>query len=655
VCGIAGILTTNGDVVDRDRLAEMVAAIAHRGPDGRALHIDRAAGLAHARLSIIDIAGGRQPMSNEDGSIWIVFNGEIFNYIELREELTRRGHRFATQSDTEVILHLYEEYGSEAVRRMNGQWAFAIWDARRRSLFLSRDRMGVRPLFYTIADGRLLFASEIKALFVDPAVSRAIDPYALDNVFTFWVTLPPRTIFRDVRELPPGRSMLWCDGRVNEITHWQPAFDPSGDGEGSVDDSVAELERVLSTATRLRLRADVAVGALLSGGLDSSIVATLAGRAGASRPRTFSIAFDDPEFDESFHQRQVARALGTEHRELRCTHDDIVRAFPDVVWHAETPLLRTAPAPLFLLAQCVRAAGYNVVLTGEGADEVFGGYGIFKEAKLRRFWAKHPGSSRRASLLARAYPFLPALQRQPQAFREAFFHVTPDDATDPCFSHLPRWRLTSRTKVFFSDAVRASVAGYDSIGDLASRLPQEFARWDDLARAQYLEMVHLLPGYILSSQGDRVAMAHGVEARFPFLDPDVVTFGSRLPSTLKLHRLDEKYLLKRVARAIVPTPVWRRSKQPYRAPGIAAFVAGRANGYIDDLLSHDQLRRDGIFNPRAVDLLVRKCREGRAIGEKDNMAFVGILSTAILVDRFVNHFEVSNGAPEGRTAEIHHR
>jgi asparagine synthase (glutamine-hydrolysing) len=295
------------------------------------------------------------------------------------------------------------------------------------------------------------------------------------------------------------------------------------------------------------------------------------------------------------------------------------------------------------------------VLTGEGADEVFGGYGIFKEAKLRRFWAKHPGSSRRASLLARAYPFLPALQRQPHAFREAFFHVTPDDAMDPCFSHLPRWRLTSRAKVFFSDAVRASVVGYDSIGDVASRLPQEFARWDDLARAQYLEMVHLLPGYILSSQGDRVAMAHGVEARFPFLDPDVVAFGARLPSTLKLHRLDEKYLLKRVARRIVPTPVWRRSKQPYRAPGIAAFVAGRSNDYIDDLLSHDQLRRDGLFNPRAVDLLVRKCREGRAIGEKDNMAFVGIVSTAILVDRFVNHFEVSNGTPDGRTAEIHHR
>jgi asparagine synthase (glutamine-hydrolysing) len=654
VCGIAGIVAPHKETVAADCLADMIAAIAHRGPDGSDLHVEPGAGLAHARLSIIDLAGGRQPMTNEDGSIWIVFNGEIFNYIELRASLRRKGHCFRTESDTEVILHLYEDYGADAVRELNGQWAFAIWDARTRALLLSRDRLGVRPLFYTVTGGRLLFASEIKALFAHPGVARTLDPQGLDNIFTFWSTLAPRTAFKDVNELPPGMSLTWQRGRLRDTTHWRPTFPVEAHDARPTSDWVEALGDALTRATDLRLRADVPVGALLSGGLDSSLVTTLAARARPVPPRTFSIAFDDPEFDESLYQRQVARALGADRRELRCSHADIVRVFPEVVWHAETPLLRTAPAPVYLLSRCVRDAGYKVVLTGEGADEVFGGYGIFKEAKIRRFWARDPASARRASLLARVYPFLPELQRQPQAFREAFFHAQPEDVAHPCFSHLPRWRLTSRLKLFFSDALRASLHGYDSVADLTSRLPAEFMRWHELCRAQYLEMTQLLPGYILSSQGDRMAMAHGVEARFPFLDPSVVAFGASLPPALKLRRLDEKYLLKEFARTVVPTPVWRRQKQPYRAPGIKAFFNERAVDYVDQLLSPSQVARDGIFNPRAVALLVKKCRDGRAAGEKDTMALIGILSTQIVVDRFVNHFEVTHGAPHRRIAEIHH-
>jgi asparagine synthase (glutamine-hydrolysing) len=631
----------------------MIAMLAHRGPDGRGLRVDGSVGLGHARLSIVDLAGGQQPMSNEDGSIWITFNGEIFNYLELRAELTRKGHQFRTRSDTEVILHLYEEGGADAVRRLNGQWAFGLWDARRRLLVLSRDRIGVRPLFYSVSARRLVFASEIKALFADRGVSRALDPRGLDNIFTFWTTLPPRTVFRDVRELPPGHSLLWRDGQCVETTHWQPTFTPAVDSRPE-SDWIEELDARLTAATRLRLRADVPVGALLSGGLDSSLITTLAARASGSPPRTFSIAFDDPEFDESLHQRRVARALNVDHRELRCSHDDIVRVFPDVVWHAETPILRTAPAPMYLLAQCVRDAGYKVVLTGEGADEVFGGYAIFKEAKLRRFWSRNPASRLRPLLLTRLYPFMPELQRQPPAFRQRFFHVNPDDVTHPCFSHLPRWRLTSRLKLFFSNATRDALNGYDGIAERSSQLPPAYDAWDDVSRAQYLEMTNLLPGYILSSQGDRMAMAHGVEGRFPFLDPDIVSFGSRLPVNLKLRRLTEKYLLKRLASSVVPAPVWRRAKQPYRAPGAKALFAGRAGSYVDDLLSPDQLRRDGIFNPRAVELLLRKYRAGRAVAEKDDMALVAILSTQIVLDRFVNHFEVSHGAAYRGTAHVHH-
>ena len=268
-------------------MADMVAMLRHRGPDAYGIHTESGAALGHARLSIIDIAGGGQPMSNEDGSIWVTFNGEIFNYIELRAELAAKGHRFRTRSDTEVLVHLYEEEGLAGVSRLNGQWAFAIWDARTRTLSLSRDRLGVRPLFYTIVGGQLLFASEMKALFADPRVSREINPRGLDDIFTFWSPLPPRTIFRDVRELPPGHSLTWQHGRCTIEPHWRPAFEQSSEPR-SVDEWTEMLDALLTDATNIRLRSDVPVGAYLSGGLDSSVVTTLATRVADAPPRTFS-------------------------------------------------------------------------------------------------------------------------------------------------------------------------------------------------------------------------------------------------------------------------------------------------------------------------------------------------------------------------------
>jgi asparagine synthase (glutamine-hydrolysing) len=325
-----------------------------------------------------------------------------------------------------------------------------------------------------------------------------------------------------------------------------------------------------------------------------------------------------------------------------------------VVWHAETPLLRTAPAPLFLLSQLVRDSGYKVVLTGEGADETFGGYDVFKEAKIRRFWAAFPASSRRASLVKRLYPYLKDLHQQPAAYLQAFFHITREDLADPCFSHRPRWDLTSRLKLFFSDAVRSSLADYDGCAELAAQLPANYGQWDPFCESQYLEMAYLLPGYILSSQGDRVAMAHGVEGRYPFLDPEVIAFAATLPPALKMKVLNEKYLLKRVARDLVPASISQRSKQPYRAPGGRAFFAGRPAGYLDDLLSPAQVRTDGIFNPKAVGRLVQKFRDGKAIGVKDDMALVGILSTQIVMDRFINNFTPgTHGNPYSGTATIH--
>lgn len=656
MCGIAGIVTSSGRRIDPQLLGDMIAMIDHRGPDERGVHVDQFAALAHARLSIIDPAGGRQPMSNEDGSRWITFNGEIFNFVELREELIQKGHRFRTRSDTEVLLRLYEEEGPEAVQKLNGQWAFGLWDARERMLFLSRDLMGVRPVFYTILGDTLLFASEIKALFAHPHVSRDLDPEGLDNIFSFWATNPPRTAFRNIRELPPGHSLIWHDGQIDVSRHWRQRYAPEAPGTRSEHEYRDTLRRLLSDATRLRLRSDVPVGAYLSGGLDSSIITALVQRVSEAPLRTFSIAFDDPDLDESAHQRQLVEALHTQHTELRCSSDEIADAFPDVVWHAEQPLVRTAPVPMFLLSRLVCDSGYKVVLTGEGADEMFGGYDIFKEAKVRRFWARFPSSSRRASLVRRLYPYLKDLQRQPLPYLQSFFHVTQEDLANPFFSHLPRWGLTSRLKLFFSDDVLASLDGYDGYADLAAQLPPEYDDWDPFCQAQYLESSLLLPGYILSAQGDRPAMAHGVEGRYPFLDPNVMNFASSLPPAMKMKVLNEKHLLKLVARDLVPAPVWKRSKQPYRAPDGKVFFTGKRHDYVDDLLSAAQVRKDGIFKPEAVDRLVRKFRDGRGIGLKDNMALVAILSTQVIMDRFINNFRkvTHAGACAGSTA-LHRR
>jgi asparagine synthase (glutamine-hydrolysing) len=641
MCGIAGILNLDGAPVSVELVAEMVRRLSHRGPDACGLEVHGACALGHARLSIIDAVGGRQPMTNEDGSIWISFNGEIFNYIELRAELKRRGHRFATQSDTEVILHLYEEKGEECVHDLNGQWAFAIWDARRARLFLSRDRMGVRPLYYAVTATQFLFGSEIKALCAHPGLKREIDLRALDQIFTFWSPLAPRTILRDVFELPPGHSMSVAEGGRRMYAYWRPEYE-CGSEPVDVDRCCEELLELLTDATRIRLRSDVPVGTYVSGGLDSSLITALTKRLAPGRLRTFSVVFDDHEFDESAYQSEVVDYLDTEHENVRCSAADIARVFPEVVWHAERPIVRTAPAPMFLLSELVRDRGYKVVLTGEGADELFGGYDIFKEAKIRAFWASQPASTWRPQLLRRLYPYLRNVKAQPDAYLQAFFRIGP--GVSACFfSHGPRWQLTARLKQLFSPAVQASLASDDVYADLKSALPEDFERWDWFSRAQYLETTLLLPGYILSSQGDRVAMAHSVEGRFPFLDHRVVRFAASLPPRLKLRVINEKYLLKHAARSLVPPAVIERSKQPYRAPDAVCFVApdnrGRLPEYVRALLAPDRVAQDGIFNPVAVSQLVAKLRSGRDISIRDNMALVGVLSTQLVVDQFVRRAE----------------
>lgn len=636
MCGIAGIINFDGAPVESSHLQAMIARLRHRGPDDCGVALDQEAGLAHARLSIIDLSGGRQPMPTSDGRYTITFNGEIFNYLELRDELLRAGYRFSTQSDTEVILHMFEKYGERCVEHLNGQWSFAIWDRRARALFASRDRVGVRPFFYTRTPRSFIFASEVKALFACREVPRELNPEALDQIFTFWVTLSPATIFRGIQELPPGHSLLLKQGTVCVRPYWRLDYEPeSADGQEHVQRKSEELLALLTDATRIRLRADVPVGAYLSGGLDSTMTTALIRRVHSGKLKTFSVSFADTDYDESSYQREASAFLGTDHEEVRCAGADIAGNFAQVVYHAETPVLRTAPAPLFLLSGLVRQRGFKVVVTGEGSDEVFGGYDIFKEAKVRRFWASMADSRWRPLLLKRLYPYMKNLQSQSPAYLKSFFRVNAADCASPFFSHVPRWEMTSKIKLFFSPEVKARLENWQPYARLQSELPPAYSSWPAFCQAQYLETAHLLPGYILSSQGDRMAMAHSVEGRYPFLDYRVIEFAAKLPPVLKMKVLNEKYLLKRSAAGLIPESVRRRPKQPYRAPDGKSFFADARTDFVADILCAGRLRRDGIFDPEPVARLVQKFRTGTAIGVKDDMALVGILSTQLVVDQFI--------------------
>ena len=647
MCGIAGFLNSNGAPADPSILQRMIRRLDYRGPDGTGTHISGPLALAHSRLSIIDIAGGHQPMDCDHGALWITFNGEIFNYIELREQLIQEGHQFSTRSDTEVVLHLYREYGPDCVRHMNGQWAFAIWDAKARRLFLSRDRVGVRPLFYTCGPSGFIFGSEVKAVLAHPGVTRELDLQALQQVFTFWFPLAPKTVFKNIVELPAGHSLIVEDGHVEVRRYWQLDYSRMGEVRANSATEERKYEEefcdLLLDATRIRLRADVPVGAYLSGGLDSSIVSTLAQRFVGSSLCTFSVAFEDPSLDESKYQQDVIRSLKTMHRTIRCSTQEIGEAFPEVIWHSERPILRTAPVPMFLLSRLVHESGFKVVLTGEGSDEFLGGYDIYKEAKIRAFWAAQVDSKRRPLLLKRLYPYMEGLQKQSPSYLQAFFHVSPQDMADPFFSHVPRWDVTERSKVFFSREVREQLDHKSAYADMQELLPVGFSRWDVFSRAQFLEAAFLLPNYLLSSQGDRVAMAHSVEGRYPFLDCRIVEFSTRLPLNLKMRVLNEKYLLKKVFGDLVPESVKNRPKQPYRAPDAVSFfdpTSGKArHEYVEDLLSPERIRANGIFDHEAVRKLVSKARAGRSTSFLDNAALVGILSTQILIDQFISHFE----------------
>jgi asparagine synthase (glutamine-hydrolysing) len=620
----------------------MLGLIRHRGPDAFGIYRNNEVGLGSARLSILDLAGGDQPIHNEDKTVWIVYNGEVFNYPDLRVELEQKGHRFYTKTDTEILVHLYEDMGPELLSKLNGQFAFALWDSREKMLMLARDRMGIRPLFYRLSNGRLLFGSEIKTIFADPSVHRELDIQTLSDIFTCWSPLGDATAFKGIRQLLPGHFALYRNGRLETRSYWKIAFSGDGYGERPFEANREELSALLHDATKIRLRADVPVGAYLSGGLDSTYVTALVKKHFNNRLRTFSVSFSDERFDEAPFQLKAVDALQTDHRMIRCTDRDIGEALPKVVWHTEVPMTRTAPVPLYMLSGLVRENSFKVVLTGEGSDEIFAGYDIFKEDRVRRFWAREPESSLRPLLLRRLYPDIFSSDTgRAGAFLTGFFKRGLARVGSNVYSHLIRWENTAQIKTFFSDALLAQSGTVDDFVErYTAALPEEYTRWDPLSRAQYTEIAIFLSNYLLSSQGDRVAMGNSVEGRFPFLDYRVVEFACNLPPQHRLHVLKDKYILRKAADGLIPPELAMRPKQPYRAPISRCFIGSQAPDYVKELLSPESLKETGYFSAEKVSRLVDKCRkqEGALLSERENMAVIGIISTQLLHHHFVRRF-----------------
>lgn len=645
MCGITGILNLiEPNLISVDVIGNMTGYLTHRGPNESGIYIDDWIGIAQTRLSIIDLIGGSQPIHNEDKTIWIVFNGEIYNYIELRKYLINLGHKFYTDSDTEVIIHLYEEKQENCLQILNGQYAFTIWDSNKRKMFIARDRVGKKPLYYTFCNNQFIFASEIKAIFANSGVKRELDLQSLDQVFTFWTTLPGNTIFTNIKELPAGSYLSINKNHFTINKYWDFNFALNDELINYSTNEIASCAKeLLMNSIEIRLRADVPVGCYLSGGLDSSGITSLVKNNFNNKLNTFGIRFEEEDFDEGKYQNEMVSILDVEHKEILATNENIGELVPNVIWHTEIPLLRLSPVPLYMLSELVNQSGFKVVLTGEGADEVFGGYNIFRETLIRDFWSKNPNSVIRPRLLEKLYPYIFKDVRS-RATMSTFFKSGIDEPKNPLFSHLIRWNNTARIKRFFSDNVVKSGKDYDPFLELNEILPEKFIEWDALSKAQYLEMKIFMSNYLLSSQGDRVAMAHSLEIRMPYLDYRLIEFMGKVPSYLKIMGLNEKFILKKLYKDILPQSILKRPKHPYRAP-IKNSLLNKNLEFVEFYLSEEKLKSCNLFNHSMVKILKDKLTKAEQSSEFDNMALVGILTTQIVNDKFIDNFEAHTIKP----------
>lgn len=639
MCGLAGFVSPSlrADAAP-GVITSMLSLIRHRGPDEAGYYLDDGLTMGAVRLAIVDLPSGAQPMADPSERHWICFNGELYNHVELREELRRLGRPFRTQSDTEVALQAWIQWGPACLTRFNGAFAMAIRDAVSGDLFLARDRYGKRPLFYADLRGEFLFASEMKAFRAYPGFRFELDPRELESIFAVWTPLPDRTPFKGIRQLPMGSFLTLRDGHhtlhtYEELEVTAPPF------TGSEAEAAAYVRETLRESVEMRLRSDVEVGVYLSGGLDSSIVTKLATDLSSHEVRTFSVAFEDKTFDESGNQHEVASYLGTRHSSITVSAADIAESFPSAVYHAEVPAFRTAFVPMYLLSRHASDAGIKTILSGEGADEAFLGYSLFRETLLRASWHELP-EDERADKLAGLHPELAHFGPAHRKHLTGLFQQFSVERLPGLFSH----ELRYQNGLFATRLLKDRAEPFADALTLVRTAP-EYAALTPVQKAQWLEYKTLLAGYLLSTQGERMGLAHGVENRCPFLDPAVV----RAAAAVNLRfddGFDEKAILKKAFRGELPASSLTRPKQPYRAPGSAVFKEQRPD-YLELLLSDAELAQLDCIDPAFAKRLVAKIMStpDAEISTKEDQAFVYLLSTAVLNQQFVMNRESYMGAP----------
>ena len=598
MCGIAGFVEASGAISpfhpeqSRALVHRMCDVIRHRGPDDEGVWLDEGVALGMRRLSIIDLSTGHQPIHNEDRSVWIVFNGEIYNFLELRRELEALGHRFYTATDTEVIVHAYEEWGKQAIVRLRGMFGLAIWDARLRTLLVARDRIGIKPMHYAAVNGRFYFASEIKSLLQAPDLPRDLDAGALDHYLSFLYTPRDGSIFKSVHKLPPGHLLTWTDGRVAIEQYWQmPATETF---TGSEADAVEQLRAVLTDAVRSHLISDVPLGAFLSGGLDSSLVVGLMTQVSSARVKTFSIGFDDPAFDELAHARRVAQHFGTDHHEL-VVKPDGVGILDKLVSHFDEPFADSSAIPTWYVSEMARRHA-TVVLSGDGGDELFGGYDRYlPHPRVVAFDRYSPRALRRVAGMAAAH--LPHGVRGRNFLR----HVGRD--AQGRYLDAVRFFGADEKSALLSADVRGAIDGPDPEAQLARHF-QRFAGLPWASQMMRFDAETYLPEDVLTKV-DRMSMAHSIESRVPLLDNAVIAFASALPSDLKIKDGRRKHVLKEVAATLLPREIIDRRKQGFGVPLGTWFRGDLRELFADTLLSPASLQR-GYFQPAFVRQIVNE-------------------------------------------------
>jgi asparagine synthase (glutamine-hydrolysing) len=596
MCGIAGFVESSGTAaplgLDASRALahQMCEVIRHRGPDDEGVWVDRGVALGMRRLSIIDLSTGHQPIHNEDRTVWVVFNGEIYNFRELRAELESHGHTFYTSTDTEVIVHAYEQWGRDAIPRLRGMFGLAIWDTRSRTLLAARDRIGIKPLHYAVAGGRLYFGSEIKSLLCAPDLPRELDLDALNHYLSFLYTPRDGSIFRTIRKLPPGHLLTWRDGAMDIEQFWQmPAAETFA---GSEAEAVQALRAVLADAVRSHLVSDVPLGAFLSGGVDSSLVVGLMSETSGARVKTFSIGFDEPAFDEVEHARRVADHFGTDHHEF-VVKPDAVGIIDRLVAHFDEPFGDPSAIPTWYVSEMARRH-VTVVLSGDGGDELFGGYDRYvPDPRVVAFDRYSPRAVRRAAAIAAAR--LPPGARGRQFLR----HVT-RDAHGRYLDAVGFFTADDKPGLLSED-VRRQIAGPSP----EETLVRHFERYAALPWASQMmrfDTETYLPEDVLTKV-DRMSMAHSLESRVPLLDNAVVQFAATLPSSFKIKDGRRKHILKEVAATLLPGDILNRKKQGFGVP-LGVWFRGDLRDLTHDLLLSPRARQRGYFVPSTIDRVV---------------------------------------------------